>query len=105
MPSDFVKKTPTIRAKILAVVAFNKTVPNTTMKTNGVMYSAPGSPLAKSFEPNNEAIPAATIPLGPTQPTNNFSLVFKSEPQELIKTPKGRIRKTITRKSATVFQL
>jgi len=43
------------------------------------MYSAPSTPCFRSLLPKREAIPAATIPLGPTQLMNNFSLNFKFE--------------------------
>ena len=80
MPSDFVRNTPTALANIRAVVALSKTVPSTIIKTKGVIYSAPTSLRNINFEPKSEAIPAATIPLGPTQPMNNFSLNFKLDP-------------------------
>ena len=38
------------------------------------MYSASTMPLKTNVKPNNDAIPAATIPLGPTQLINIFSL-------------------------------
>ena len=91
-------------ATILAVVAFNKTVPSTIIKTKGVIYSAPTSPLATNLDPNKEAIPAATIPLGPTQPINNFSLNCKPDPELLKKTPKGRTTKIIAANNIAVRQ-
>ena len=41
------------------------------------MYSAPSTPCFSNLLPNKEAIPAATIPRGPTQLINIFSLSFK----------------------------
>ena len=79
IPSEEFKNTPMIFANKRAVVAFNKTVPRTIINTKGVMYSAPSTPCFSSLLPKREAIPAATIPLGPTQLINNFSLNFKSE--------------------------
>ena len=105
IPSDFVRKTPTSLAKGRAVVAFRRTVPSTTVNTRGVMYSAPGSPRAISLEPKREAIPAATIPRGPTQPIKSFSDSLRSEPWVLNRTMNGRIKKTIMAKSRAVFQL
>ena len=86
-------------------MAFNKTVPNTIIKTKGVIYSAPSTPFLASFNPNKDAIPAATIPRGPTQLIKTFSLSFNEEPLVLKKTPIGRITKTTTAKSIAVFQL
>ena len=43
------------------------------------MYSASTIPLKTNVKPNNDAIPAATIPLGPTQLINIFSLNDKEE--------------------------
>ena len=77
IPSEFFKNTPTIFANNLAVVAFNNTVPKTIIKTNGVIYSAPSTPCFNNLLPKREAIPAATIPLGPTQLIKSFSLNFK----------------------------
>ena len=104
IPSDFFKNTPNHLATILAVVAFNKTVPNTIINTKGVIYSAPTSPLATSFDPNKEAIPAATIPLGPTQPINSFSLSWRPDPELLKKTPKGRTIKIMDANNSAVRQ-
>ena len=49
------------------------------------MYSAPTTPFFANFNPNNEAIPAATIPRGPTQLINNFSFNFKLDARVLKK--------------------
>jgi hypothetical protein len=62
--SDLFRKTPTNFENNLAVVAFKRTVPKTTINTKGVMYSAPSTPCFNNLLPNKEAIPAATIPLG-----------------------------------------
>ncbi len=105
IPLDSVKNTPTILANILAVVALRITVPSTIINTNGVIYSAPGTPSSASLSPNNEAIPAATIPRGPTQLINSFSLSFKLEPWVLKNTPIGLITNTTTENKITVFQL
>src|SRR6056297_3931021 len=105
MPSDLFKNTLTNLANKRAVVALSKTVPNTIINTKGVIYSAPGTPLANNFEPKSEAIPAATIPLGPTQLIKNSSFNSKLDADELRKTPKGLMRKTITANRPTVFQV
>ncbi len=68
------------------------------------MYSAPGSPLRTSLEPNKEAIPAATIPRGPTQLINSFSLVLSPDFRVLRKTPNGRNTKMITAIKIAVSQ-
>ena len=104
IPSDFVRKTPTDFANNRAVVALSNTVPSTIINTSGVIYSAPGSPLINNLDPKREAIPAATIPLGPTHDINSLAFVCKSDPQVLKKTPIGRITKTTTRNKASVSQ-
>ena len=105
IPSDFDKNTPNILAINLAVVALSKTVPSTIINTKGVINSAPGSPFLTNFNPNSEAIPAATIPLGPTQLINNFSLVFSFELAVLKNTPNGLTTKTTEANNKAVFQL
>ena len=55
--------------------------------------------------PNKDAIPAATIPLGPTQLINSFSLNCNLEFTVLPKTAKGLITKTIIANKAAVFQV
>ena len=69
------------------------------------MYSAPITSSAISLLPNNEAIPAATIPRGPTQLINNFSLNLKEDPLALKNTPNGLIIKTTIANKASDFQL
>ncbi len=69
------------------------------------MYSAPGTPSFASFRPNNDAIPAATIPRGPTQLMNIRSLSFKEDLKVLKNTPIGRKTKTTIANSTAVFQL
>ena len=55
--------------------------------------------------PNKEAIPAATIPLGPTQLINIFSFNFNLELKVLANTAKGLITKTTIANSAAVFHV
>ena len=105
IPSDFSKNTPSNLAINLAVDALRSTVPKTIIKTNGVIYSAPGSPRKINLEPNSEAIPAATIPLGPTQLINNFSLKLRLDPMVLKNTPIGLTTKTTIAKSISVLGL
>ena len=98
------RNTPTIFANNRAVVAFNSTVPKTIINTKGVIYSAPGTPSLANFKPNKEAIPAATIPRGPTQLIKSFSFNFNVDPCVLKNTPIGRIIKTTDSKKYAVFQ-
>ena len=105
MALELFKNTPTNLANNLAVVAFNNTVPKTIIKTKGVMYSAPSTPCFNNLLPNNEAIPAATIPLGPTQLINSFSFNFNFELVVLKNTAKGLTINTTNAKSAAVFQV
>ena len=105
IPSEVFKNTPTIEAKNRAVVALSNTVTNTTAKTNGVIYSAPTNPFNANFDPKSEAIPAATIPLGPTQLIKSFSLNFKEEPIVLTNTESGLSTKMIIANKIAVFQL
>ena len=102
--SELFKNTPTNFANSLAVVAFNNTVPSTIMNTNGVIYSDPGTPIFNSFPPKRDAIPAATIPRGPTQLMNNFSLNFNLDLVVLKNTANGRIKNTTAPNKAAVFQ-
>ena len=62
-------------------------------------------PLKTNVKPNNDAIPAATIPLGPTQLINIFSLNVNADLYVLSNTPMGRIIKTTTAKRANVSHL
>ena len=105
IPSLFFKNTPKSEATILAVVAFKSTVTSTNPKTRGVMYCAPGTPSSTSFVPKREAIPAATIPRGPTQEINSFSLTLRPEFVVLKKTPKGLTTKITTANNTAVSQL
>ncbi len=69
------------------------------------MYCAPGTPISTSFVPKREAIPAATIPRGPTQEINSFSLILSPEFVVLKKTPKGLTTKMTTANKMAVSQL
>jgi len=53
--------------------------------------------------PNNEAIPAATIPLGPTQLINIFSFTVKDDLKVLTKTPIGRNNKITHKKTIRIL--
>ena len=89
IPLLLLSNTPVILATRPAVVAFKITVPSTIINTNGVIYSAPGTPSLTNLEPNNDAIPAATIPRGPTQLINNLSFTDMVDFPVLKKTPNG----------------
>ena len=89
----------------LAVVAFKSTVPSTIINTKGVIYSAPSTPDFINLLPNKEAIPAATIPRGPTQLINIFSFVFSFEFVVLKNTANGLITKITIPNNNAVFQL
>ena len=102
IPSDLVKNTPETLANKRAVVAFNNTVPNTIINTKGVMYSAPTTSSALNLLPKSEAIPAATIPRGPTQLINIFSLALSFDPYALTNTAKGLITNTTVKNRAKV---
>ena len=62
------------------------------------MYSAPSTPCFINLLPKSDAIPAATIPLGPTQLIKSFSLRFKFDPHVLKNTAIGLITNTTKKK-------
>jgi len=84
-----------------AVKPYTATVPKIAMNAIGRMSLAPLTPALASVGPNEDAVAAATIPRGSSQPMNARSRRFSVEPRVAQATTRGRTTRTMMAISAS----